>query len=617
MRSTAPRATTSGSSSRRTCCCRAASRTSLERLEAEAPDVLFVHHTRVDARGRVHEGSGRGPSHAWSKLLRRDHLRALAVRFAPGAHGELPVTWPAMLAAEKVAPAPHAGYVHIRPDGGDGSPFDVFAAYDAVFAAVPKEARPRWRRRCASTSSRSSSAYPSATGASSSGRCRRAGVATAAAMSRLPPAGSAACGARSWSGTRTARSGSSSARAGRRGRALPSDDGAAASANSGSTGTTSRGCVNPSIPSSPSSPPTGSAATPATRARSTRRRASSSRTCAASGSSSPARPATLPPGVDHVVAGTPEYFDVVARARYFVNNVNFPNHLVKREGTIHVMTHHGTPLKQMGLDLRDTPIAGRRMDFDALLRRVDAVGLQRLPERVLDARSGSASTRGRTSRSRSATRATTCSPRATEEDVQRVRARARDRARPDRRPLHADAPRVPERTTCPCSTSRSSPTRSARTTWCWPGCTTSTMPTRTCASSTAPGRIRDVASHPSIEELCLAADVLVTDYSSIMFDYAVLDRPIVIHAPDWEVYRAMRGTYFDLMAEPPGRGRAHRGRAGRGAALALGVAARRRAVCAPRSARASARSTTAAPPSASCAGLARARAVGPASLEAR
>ena len=48
------------------------------------------------------------------------------------------------------------------------------------------------------------------------------------------------------------------------------------------------------------------------------------------------------------------------------------------------------------------------------------------------------------------------------------------------------------------------------------------------------GRIRDVAAHPSVEELCLAADVLVTDYSSLMFDYAVLDRPIVIHAPDWE-----------------------------------------------------------------------------------
>ena len=66
------------------------------------------------------------------------------------------------------------------------------------------------------------------------------------------------------------------------------------------------------------------------------------------------------------------------------------------------------------------------------------------------------------------------------------------------------------------------------------------------------GRLLDVASHPSVEELCVAADVLLTDYSSIMFDYAVLDRPIVIHAPDWEEYRARRGVYFDLLAAPPG-----------------------------------------------------------------
>jgi CDP-glycerol glycerophosphotransferase len=66
------------------------------------------------------------------------------------------------------------------------------------------------------------------------------------------------------------------------------------------------------------------------------------------------------------------------------------------------------------------------------------------------------------------------------------------------------------------------------------------------------GRVHDVSSHPSVEELCLAADVLITDYSSIMFDYAVLDRPILIHAPDWETYRSMRGTYIDLLAEPPG-----------------------------------------------------------------
>jgi CDP-glycerol glycerophosphotransferase len=46
--------------------------------------------------------------------------------------------------------------------------------------------------------------------------------------------------------------------------------------------------------------------------------------------------------------------------------------------------------------------------------------------------------------------------------------------------------------------------------------------------------------------------VLVTDYSSIMFDYANLDRPIVVYADDWDVYRATRGVYFDLLSGQPG-----------------------------------------------------------------
>jgi CDP-glycerol glycerophosphotransferase (TagB/SpsB family) len=65
-------------------------------------------------------------------------------------------------------------------------------------------------------------------------------------------------------------------------------------------------------------------------------------------------------------------------------------------------------------------------------------------------------------------------------------------------------------------------------------------------------RIIDVSAHRSAEDVCLAADALVTDYSSIMFDYANLDRPIVVYADDWDVYRETRGVYFDLMAEPPG-----------------------------------------------------------------
>ena len=64
--------------------------------------------------------------------------------------------------------------------------------------------------------------------------------------------------------------------------------------------------------------------------------------------------------------------------------------------------------------------------------------------------------------------------------------------------------------------------------------------------------IVDVTEYPAIEDLYLAADVLITDYSSAMFDYANLGRPIIIFAYDWEQYRYQRGTYFDITADAPG-----------------------------------------------------------------
>ncbi len=62
----------------------------------------------------------------------------------------------------------------------------------------------------------------------------------------------------------------------------------------------------------------------------------------------------------------------------------------------------------------------------------------------------------------------------------------------------------------------------------------------------------DVSDHHDTGELLALADVLVTDYSSIMFDYALLDRPIVLFAPDLDAYAAERGSYFDLREKAPG-----------------------------------------------------------------
>jgi CDP-glycerol glycerophosphotransferase len=56
-----------------------------------------------------------------------------------------------------------------------------------------------------------------------------------------------------------------------------------------------------------------------------------------------------------------------------------------------------------------------------------------------------------------------------------------------------------------------------------------------------------------MEDLLAVADVLVTDYSSVMFDYATLDRPMAFFVPDLEHYRdSLRGFYLDFEAHAPG-----------------------------------------------------------------
>jgi CDP-glycerol glycerophosphotransferase (TagB/SpsB family) len=66
------------------------------------------------------------------------------------------------------------------------------------------------------------------------------------------------------------------------------------------------------------------------------------------------------------------------------------------------------------------------------------------------------------------------------------------------------------------------------------------------------GVLVDATDEPHVEDVMLASDALVTDYSALMFDYALLDRPIVVHADDWGAFAASRGAYFDITADAPG-----------------------------------------------------------------
>jgi CDP-glycerol glycerophosphotransferase len=61
----------------------------------------------------------------------------------------------------------------------------------------------------------------------------------------------------------------------------------------------------------------------------------------------------------------------------------------------------------------------------------------------------------------------------------------------------------------------------------------------------------NVSDYPDMQDLIAAADILVTDYSSAMFDWSLTGRPLVLYAPDLEQYRATRDFYFDYEAAMP------------------------------------------------------------------
>ena len=65
--------------------------------------------------------------------------------------------------------------------------------------------------------------------------------------------------------------------------------------------------------------------------------------------------------------------------------------------------------------------------------------------------------------------------------------------------------------------------------------------------------VRDVSFHPEVAELYLAADAMVTDYSSTMFDFAVTGKPMVFFTYDLADYQnRQRGFYFDFAPDAPG-----------------------------------------------------------------
>ncbi|MEU3981252.1 bifunctional glycosyltransferase family 2 protein/CDP-glycerol:glycerophosphate glycerophosphotransferase [Streptomyces sp. NPDC026672] len=258
---------------------------------------------------------------------------------------------------------------------------------------------------------------------------------------------------------------------------------------------------------------------------------------------------SVPAGVDHVRVGSHEYWSALARAKYLVNNVNFADSVVKREGQIHLQTHHGTPLKTMGLDQRKYP-ASTDMDFAKLLERCDrwdfSVSANRFSTTVWERVYPCSYTSLETGYPRNDILVN-----AGADDVRAARA-ALGLADGNKAFLYMPTHREYQPGFTPSlDLARLADELGPDVTFMVRGHYFYGSSPHT-AELHRSGRIVDVSGHSRVEELYLAADALITDYSSAMFDYAVLDRPIIVFAPDWDIYSAVRGTYFNLLEEPPG-----------------------------------------------------------------
>ncbi|MEU1128160.1 CDP-glycerol glycerophosphotransferase family protein, partial [Streptomyces sp. NPDC005899] len=270
--------------------------------------------------------------------------------------------------------------------------------------------------------------------------------------------------------------------------------------------------------------------------------------------------AQVPAAAVPVVAYSTAWYEALARARRVVAAGTLPAWFERRPGQTVLQTWHGSPLGRFGLDLADSlyadhqdlaTLAHRSAQWSVLvspsrfatphLRRALAYGGE-----VLEAGSPATDLLHAPGRDRTA---------------ERVR---RGLGVPGGHRTVLYAPTYRDHLAHPPGSTPGSASRLYR----WedaldPGALLRELDDRTTllvrrhprvTGSVVPGPgLIDVSAHPDPTELLLIADVLVTDYSGLVFDFAHTGRPMLFHTYDLEHYRdTVRGFCLDFEALAPG-----------------------------------------------------------------
>ncbi|MFF4522557.1 bifunctional glycosyltransferase/CDP-glycerol:glycerophosphate glycerophosphotransferase [Streptomyces bluensis] len=244
------------------------------------------------------------------------------------------------------------------------------------------------------------------------------------------------------------------------------------------------------------------------------------------------------------------YLKALARAEFWIDNQSYPLKLTKRPGTTYIQTWHGSALKRMGFDEPEWKLRSRG-EQAAQQRTLDRF------DRFLVRSEHDVRTLARAFRLKEKTLLRVGYP--------RNDALVRAREAPGRPPLAAElgipedrkvllyAPtfrrREQRRFELPFDVERFADTFGDR----YVLLVRSHYLNHVVLPPSVRGRVVDVSSHHDVTPLLALADGLITDYSSVMFDYALLDRPMFFFAYDYDEYvHEGRGTYFDLLERAPG-----------------------------------------------------------------
>lgn len=248
-----------------------------------------------------------------------------------------------------------------------------------------------------------------------------------------------------------------------------------------------------------------------------------------------------------VVRDSLEFYYVMARAKYLINNVNFVDGYEKRHDQIEIQTMHGTPLKTLGLDVPgDFPT---QSIVNAFLRRCNRWDYLVVQSTKVEEITRSCYAYKKQYLETGYPRNDILFNCNDEQNIAKLKQKyginpnkkfilyAPTWRRSGKFELHLDLASMANRLGSDYQI----------------GLRVHHLALSGLDKDSLDGRIINVSYVKSMEELFLISDIVITDYSSLMFDYAILGRPLLFYVYDLEEYRDhLRGFNIDLESEAPG-----------------------------------------------------------------